>query len=161
LTSQGRSVEADALIDRLETSGNQRLVGQVRAETLRTQASRTTDPTEKLALLRAAVAAEPSNPWLRLDLARALAATGHGDDARQVMAGLTLDSHASVDALRAGAIFATEDNRPDDASKLIMRLPPAARTPQMRALLGQAKLDSEIRTAIWQSAANPAATRER
>ena len=43
---------------------------QARAQQLRQQAEQTTDPHAAIGLLRAAMAAAPSDPWARLDLAR-------------------------------------------------------------------------------------------
>ena len=157
----GRGEEAENLLDRAQSAGNTRAVGRIRADALRQQAAAVRDPVTKLALLRAAVAAEPADPWTRLDLARALSAAGRKSEARAVMAEATDGPHPSVDALRAGALFAAEDNRPADAAKLVERLPPAARTTDMRALLAQGKLQADIRSATSLGAVSPAAAREK
>ncbi|HVY13836.1 MAG TPA: cellulose synthase subunit BcsC-related outer membrane protein [Rhodopila sp.] len=161
LNREGKAAEAEALFDRAQTGGNARLVGRIRADALRQQASTVTDPAAKEALLRAASAADPTDPWIRLDLARALAANGRRAEARQVMSDLTTAPNPSVDALRAAAMFAAEDNRPSDAVALINRLPAAARTSEMRGLLAQAKLQSEIRDAVGLSGISPAAARSK
>jgi cellulose synthase operon protein C len=161
LGKQGRSAEAEALLDRAQSAGDNRAVGRIRADALRQQAAAAQDPAVKEALLRAAVGADPNDPWTRLDLARTLAATGKKLEARQVMAEVTGAAHPSVDALRAGALFASEDGRPNDATALIDRLPASARTPDMRALLAQAHLQTEIRNAMSLRAISPAAAREK
>jgi cellulose synthase operon protein C len=161
LNRQGHSAEANALLDRAQSAGHSRAVGRIRADALRQQAAAAQDPGVREALLRAAVAANPNDPWTRLDLARALMATGKRQEARQVMAEVTDVASPSVDALRAGALFAAEDGRPTDAAVLVERLPPAARTADMRALLAQAKLQGEIRSAMGLAAVSPAAAREK
>lgn len=148
LRRQGNESEADALLARAESSGNQQMVARLRADELRKRASATADATQKIALLRSAVADDPSNPWIRLDLARALSASGDKAAARQTMAEATNGSRPGVDALRAGAIFAEEDGRPTDAEALIERLPPSARTAEVRGLRARAQLDRDIRAAL-------------
>jgi cellulose synthase operon protein C len=161
LNRQGRGTEAEAMLDRAQSAGNSRAVGRIRADALRQQAAAVTDPGAKEALLRAAVNADPGDPWTRLDLARSLLATGKKAEARQVMAEVTAGANPSVDALRAGAMFAAEDGRPADAAVLANRLPAASRTADMRALLAQAKRQNDIRSAVGLAALSPIAAREK
>jgi tetratricopeptide (TPR) repeat protein len=161
LNRQGRGTEAEAMLDRAQSAGNGRAVGRIRADALRQQAATITDPGAKEALLQAAVNADPGDPWTRLDLARSLLATGKKAEARQVMADVTGGSNPSVDALRAGALFAAEDARPADAVALVNRLPAASRTADMRALLTQATRQNDIRSAVSLAAVSPAAAREK
>ena len=161
LGKQGHSAEAEALLNRAQSAGDSRAVGRIRSDALRQQAAATKDPIAKEALLRAAAAAVPTDPWTRLDLARTLMAAGKKQEARQVMAEVTGGANPSVDALRAGALFAAEDGRPSDAAGLVGRLPAAARTPDMRALLAQGQLQIEIRNAASLAAISPTAAREK
>ena len=161
LNKEGQTTEAEAMLDRAQNAGNNRVVGRIRADGLRQQAATSNDPVTKEALLRAASAADPGNPWTRLDLARVLVATGKKSEARQVMAEVTGGANPSSDALRAGAMFAVEDGRPADAVALVGRLPAAARTADMRALLSQAALENDIRSARALGAVSPAAAREK
>jgi Tfp pilus assembly protein PilF len=161
LNRQGRSSEAEAMLGRAQGAGNNQAVGRIRADALRQQAAATTNADARKALLRAASAADPSDPWVRLDLARALLAGGKRAEARQVMAELTGGRSPGVDALRAGAMFAAEDERPADAAALIDRLPPGARTADMRRLLAQAGRQNDIRSAMTLAAVSPAAAREK
>jgi cellulose synthase operon protein C len=161
LNRQGRSTDAEAMLDRAQSAGNGRAVGRIRADALRQQAAAITDPGAKEALLRAAANADPGDPWTRLDLARSLLATGKKAEARQVMAEVTGGTRPSVDALRAGAMFAAEDARPADAAALVNRLPAASRTADMRALLAQATRQNDIRSAVSLAAVSPAAAREK
>jgi Tfp pilus assembly protein PilF len=161
LSQQGRSTEAEAVLDRAQNAGDNRVVERIRADGLRQQAAATTDLVTKEALLRAASTADPGNPWTRLDLARVLVAAGRKAEARRVMAEATVTANPSSDALRAGAIFAAEDGRPEDAVALINRLPVAAQTSDMRALLAQAALENDVRSAEGLAAVSPAAAREK
>ena len=112
-----------------------------------------------MALLRAAVEADPSDPWIRLDLARALSASGQKAEARGVMAGLA--DRSSTDALRAAALFAAEDGRPADAAAIVRRLPAAARGPDLQGLLAQAQVQADIRSAMALAATSPMAARQK
>ena len=161
LNRQGRSTEAEAMLDREQNAGNNRVVGRIRADGLRQQAAAANDTATKEALLRAASAADPSDPWTRLDLARVLVAAGKKAEARLVMAEITVGANPSSDTLRAGAMFAAEDGRPVDAVAMIGRLPAAARTADMRALLGQAAVQNDIRNAMALGAVSPTAAREK
>ena len=161
LNRQGRATEADAILERAQGAGRTRAVERIRADGLRQQAAATHDPIAREALLRAASSANPTDPWTRLDLARALVIGGKKAEARLVMAEAAGGSNPSADALRAGAMFAAEDGRPGDAAGFIGRLPPAARTADMRALLAQAALQNDIRDAAGLGAVSPAAAREK
>ncbi len=149
LTRQGRRQEASELLDRAQAAagGSTRQVGQARAVLLRAQAAAAADPATRLGLYRAAAAADPSNPWLRLDLARALAKSGQADEARGLMADL-VGGKATPDALKAGIIFADETSDPDAAAALIARLPASMRTADMRAFQVRARVQREIDMAL-------------
>ena len=159
LTRAGRDAEADAILARAEGAGNRTAVARLRADQLRQRAATLTDPMQKVALLRAATEADPADPWTKLDLARALSASGQKTEARSVMAGLA-DSR-NTDSLRAAALFAAEDGRPGDAAAIIARLPPAARGPDMQALLAQAQVQADIRAAMALAATSPLAARQK
>jgi cellulose synthase operon protein C len=161
LTKQGRNTEADAVLEHAQGAGDTHVVEKIRADGLRQQAATTNDPVAKQALLRAALSADPNNPWTRLDLARALLAGGKQAEARLIMAEATEGANPGTDALRAGALFAAEDNRLADAAAMVDRLPPAARTADMRALLTQATLQNDIRNAESLAAVSPADAHEK
>jgi tetratricopeptide (TPR) repeat protein len=116
---------------------------QARAQRLREQAAAAADPATRRRLYTEALAADPGNPWLRLDLARLLAKQGDLDAARALMAEGSGPA-ASADALRAAIFFAAEtDDRATEVA-LIARLPASARTPEMRATLEEAALQQQI-----------------
>jgi cellulose synthase operon protein C len=158
LRRRGQDDEANTLLDRLQAAGKAGVVGRIRADALRQQAAQTQSSAEKIPLLRAAATAAPNDPWISLDLARALSAAGRSAEARAIMAGVA-GGNAGVDALRAAALFATEDNQPELAADLVARLPAAARTSDMKVLLGQAHLQNDIRAALSTVAISPSAGR--
>ena len=74
-------------------------------------------------------------------------AAGDQQGARAVISDLADGPRSTVDALRAAALFASEDNRPQEAAALVARLPPSARTAQMRSLQSDAQLAADIQSA--------------
>ena len=156
LNREGHATQAAALLERAGIAGNARAPANQQSNDLREQAKLATDPANKVALLRTASAANPADPWLRLDLARALSATGQRQDAQQEMDSLVDVPHPSPQALQAAAFFAAEDNRP----ALVARMPASTRTPQMQAILSRGQLDSDIRTATSLAGTSPVATRQ-
>jgi predicted Zn-dependent protease len=148
LSREGRGQDAAPLLDRAQAAGGDtRGFGQARAQQLREQANAATDPATRLGLYRAAVAADPASPWVRLDLARALLKLGQTSEAHDTMAAAT-GASATPDGLKAGIIFANESADPDTAAALIARLPPGLRTPDMRAQQLQASLQRELNTTL-------------
>ena len=170
LSREGRADEAAALLARAGASGTGQ-ASALRAQLLRQRAAAASDPGEKLALLNEAVAADPSDPWTRLDLARALEASGQDAAAEQTMAEVTgaevtgaevtSGENPSTDALQAGAIFAAENHRPDEAAALVARLPASARTPEMQSIAQAAALAGQIRAALALAPVNPDDARRR
>ena len=138
LTRRGHDAEAQTLLARAGAD-RQRPGGRHRrkAEQLRLQAQQTGDPDAAIALLRAASDAAPADPWIRLDLARALAKQGNGAEAQAVMAPLTEAAHPSPEALHAAALFAMENNHPGEAAGLAERIPAGSRGADMNRLLAK------------------------
>jgi len=161
LNREGHATEASALLERAGISTAARAPSHRQSDELREQARLATDPASRVALLRSASESNPADPWLRLDLARALVAAGQRQEARQEMDSLVDVAHPSSDALQAAAYFAAGDNRPEDAAALAGRLPPGARNAQMQAILSRGQLDSDIRSATALAGTSPVATRQR
>jgi tetratricopeptide (TPR) repeat protein len=148
LGREGHHQEAADLLAHVQQTGtNSRLVAQVRAQILREQAEGITDSASQEALYREAVEADPGNPWLRLDLARTLVKLGRQHDAQVLMA-QAVAGRASVDALKAGIIFANDTNDTEAASSLIARLPPAAMTADLRTTQRNVAVQREIAAAM-------------
>jgi tetratricopeptide (TPR) repeat protein len=151
LSREGRSQEAQTLLAQAESMGAGPQVGQARAAALRLQAQDVRDPATQAALFREAVAADPSNPWLRLDYARSLSKSGHLAEARATMAEVVASARPTTDQLKAAIIFANETSDPDAATQLIQRLPPSERTADMRIIAVQAGIQRDIATALSMS----------
>ena len=159
LSREGKTADADRIFGQAQALGGGNALGQNRAQQLRQQAQSVADPATRTGLFRAAVAADPSNPWLRLELARALLGQDRAAEARQVMAAVTDSPRPTVDQLKAGIYFATssQDNRL--AANLVARLPSNARTPDMQEIGTRAEIASDVQDA--RSQPNTAAMEQR
>ncbi|WP_203072499.1 cellulose biosynthesis protein BcsC [Falsiroseomonas ponticola] len=142
LQAQGKFAEAEEVFRRIGGTN----APQVRADALRAEAQRTDDPAAAAALLRAAVQNDPSNPWPRLDLARLLARSGQGADARALIDG-TVASRATPDTIHAAAIFASEQSRPAEAVRLLERIPANVRTADQSRMLGSMRIQAQVAAA--------------
>ncbi len=148
LQREGKSDEAQKLFAAAGVrpgSGGQG--GQSSAQVLLDRAKANPDPEARIAQLRAAVAADASSPWIRLELARALLAQNKPADARQVMTPVIDAPRPTVDQLRAGIYYA--DNAQDYplVTSLVSRLPINARTPDMRSVAIQADVAVDLASA--------------
>jgi Tfp pilus assembly protein PilF len=151
LQQGGRFAEAEELQRRARgpLAGGDAMAG--RANALRTEAQRNPDPAAAALMLRQALQADPSSPWIRLDLARLLSRQGNGIEARQLM-----DAAAATgnpDALHAASLFAEEDARPADAADYLNRIPVRLRNADMNGLLARARTAAEVQAAanLWRS----------
>ncbi|MBL6456440.1 BCSC C-terminal domain-containing protein [Belnapia sp. T6] len=110
---------------------------------LREEAARSGDPGIAGALLRNAMAIAPSDPWVRLDLARALRRQGRAGEGRALVEELAV-RQAGPETLMAAALFADEDGRPADVEALVNRIPPGRRSPDMARLQQRARTQAEV-----------------
>jgi cellulose synthase operon protein C len=113
---------------------------------LRAEAARTTDPFVAEALLRQAMTTAPNDPWLRLDLARALRRQGQLVQARGVLEEQVV-SDPRPDSLFAAALFADEEGRIADADNFLNRIPPASRSPDMSRLQARIRTQRDVQRA--------------
>jgi len=147
LRQQGRIAEADQIARRLRAAAPAGGGTAGTAGRLRTEAARTSDPSEALALLRAASAEAPQDPWVRLDLARALARQGQGGEARAILEAPLTGRGGGSEDIFAAALFAEEQGRLGDAAALIGRVPPARRSPDMARLASRTRVAAEVEQA--------------
>ncbi len=159
LEAQGDTQDAQNLYAQAQANGQGALVAGAQASALRAQAAAASNPTVALALYQAAVTADPSDPWARLDLARALKANGQDGQARAQMDAL-IQNNPSIADIQAAALFAQADGRPADAAALVAQLPPSAMTSDMLAIQNEGQLAQQINNALAQGAGNPALTRQ-
>jgi len=145
---QGNDTAADALYAQIGDSSARRAIAQVQSNRLRTQASAATDPAEKERLLRAALAADPADPWSKLELARVLVAQRRPAEARAIMADVATGSRPGPDQVQAALIWADEHNDLSRAGRLVELTPPKDRTPLMADLERRASVATQIREAM-------------
>ncbi len=140
LRAQGRLSELPRIADAQPRPGERGAVaGNPMANQLRADAARTTDPFVAEALLRQALSQAPNDPWITLDLARALRRQGQLVPARAVLEELVIRD-PRPDSFYAAALFADEGGRIADAENYLNRIPPASRNADM------ARLQARIRT---------------
>jgi Tfp pilus assembly protein PilF len=159
LSREGNQPEANQLLAEVQASGGA-LSDQAKAQLLSQQARGMPDAAGRIALYRSAVDAAPNDPWLRLDLARALVANGQPGDAQVVMSAVTDVPRPTTAAVQAGIIFAQETNNDAEAAALIQRVPRRNRTPDMQALLDQAAIQGQITAAVALASSNPMSARQ-
>ena len=147
LQREGKQEEAQSLYAQAEQHGDRTLVGRARADALRQRAEEVSDPVAQAGLYRAALAQDPNNPWLRLDLARTLVKQGRMIEAQALVQEGIAGGRPSADALEAAVYFYQETGNPQLAAATIARLPARARTPQMRALQAQIDFQNQVRQA--------------
>lgn len=120
-------------------------------------------------LFSQAIQMAPEEPWIRLDLARLYQAEGKPYQASFVMSQL-LGDEATPEALHAGAVLASEQQRWDDADALLRRIPARSEAAQAVADLQEqvafqrqlakvkqrvASRDPEARQRLYQWYRNP------
>jgi tetratricopeptide (TPR) repeat protein len=142
LVAQGKIAEAEALA--VKTPGGATASVSTRARIAQAKADEAWaagDLTGARAAFDSALAAFPSEPWLRLDYARFLLERGETSSADGLMSPLA--SSVGAEPLHAAALWADQRNRPRDGLAALERIPPAERTAQMNAL-GLSLSDSAV-----------------
>ncbi len=147
LAREGQTDEANRIFAQLGRSGGGGSVAQTRAASLRQQAQQSSDPAQQDQLYRSAVAADPADPWLRLEFARLLEGQNRDPEAQQVMADVTAAPHPTADQLRAAVYFADGNHNPAQTLALLNRIPEKARTPEMRDVAVRAGVAQDLRSA--------------
>ena len=137
---QKKPAEAQAMLQTLPASLQARLQPRVSGRNptdplLRQaqQAAANGDPQRAIALLQQGTARYPSDPWLRLDLARLLQKQGRSAEAANVMMP-AFRPNASNSELYAAALFASENNAWQQSQTLLSRIPASSQNGDMREL---------------------------
>jgi len=142
LIGQERIAEADAFQREMGLPPSTDAV-VARAFNLRDRASLASGSEQRLRLLREAQALAPGNPWITLDLSRALRANGFDAEARAAEAQLEADT--SADGSTAAALMALDQERFGAVVALLERVPARVRNPDTNRLLAQSRREFEIR----------------
>lgn len=152
LRQQNRTAEANTLLASLPASVRQSLQSgtpENNGDAYRQQAKQavaTGDAARAISLLRQGMQRAPTNPWIRLDLARVYRSQGDTASAASVMQSVYREGARSED-LYAGAIYASESNAWQQASSLIGRIPLRSQNAAMRELGQRARFNLSIVTA--------------
>lgn len=140
LREQNKTAEAQAMLQTLPASLQAKLQPRVSGgnptDPVRRQAQQAAangDSQQAIALLQRGVAQYPSDPWLRLDLARQLQKQGRSAEAANVMTP-SFRQNASNTELYAGALFASENNAWQQSQTLLSRIPASSQNSDMREL---------------------------
>jgi predicted Zn-dependent protease len=147
LAREGKQSEADALFAQAASLPGGAAVGASRANALRLQAEQMTDPVAQIGMYRSAMNADPSNPWIRLELARSLQRQEDVAGARAVMAPVTASAHPTDAQLQAAIYFNNEIHDDGAVVKLVDRLPSKQLTAPMVSIRTNAQVRQDIREA--------------
>ncbi|MEA9389915.1 cellulose synthase subunit BcsC-related outer membrane protein [Acerihabitans sp. TG2] len=110
------------------------------------QAMQANDPQRALNVLQQALAKQPANVWVRLDMARILQKQGDSAQAQAMMASAG-QRGAPADSLFAAALFASETQRWSVASQLLSYIPNNRRTRAMRDLTARVSFNEQLANA--------------
>ncbi|MDR0280916.1 MAG: BCSC C-terminal domain-containing protein [Paucimonas sp.] len=145
LAQSGKLGEAQRLVDNLSDVQRERLgdIGRLHAAIAVGQAKeaeRRGDLQGARKALEDAVRNDPQNPWTRSDLAELYVKTDVPNKARQTMDELVQANPNNLDALYAGALFASRQQQWSKAGQLLGRIPASQRTAPMRNLADEIEL---------------------
>ncbi|MGV8927799.1 MAG: cellulose synthase subunit BcsC-related outer membrane protein [Ewingella sp.] len=152
LRQQNKTAEADQVLKTLpadiQTKMNPPKAVDI-IEPLRRQAAQAVannDPQRALNLLQQAQERQPSNVWVKLDMARILQSQGQTAQAQSLMAASGRPGAGATD-LYAAALFASETKNWSTASALLSRIPRNSQTPAMRELSQRANFNQQMASA--------------
>lgn len=124
-------------------------VAGVNVEPLRKEAAlavQSNDAPRALMILQQALEKQPSNVWVRLDMARILYKQGQELQAQTLISPM-MQMGAPTDGLYAAALFASERNDWLNVSTLMARIPASKQTRDMRELAAVASVNQQRTTA--------------
>lgn len=152
LAAQNKSTEALALVEQMTPAQRDKVgsLGRLRADQARAQARQAQlsgDAAGARRALEDAMAADPTNPWVRLDVARNYVAMGMNDKARSVMDTLLDSGSPTSETLYASALLASETKEWQRGLGLLERIPAQQRTRDMGALQRRLWVNAETERA--------------
>jgi len=158
LSAQNKGAEALAIVQDLTPAQQEKVgsLGRLRADEARGQARAALQRGDTAGARRAledAMAADPTNPWVRLDAARAYASMGLKEQARSIMDGLLLSNPNMPDALYASALLSAETGEWQAGLDALERVPPQSRTRDMGTLQRRLWVHAEAERASGLAAA--------
>src|SRR5471032_1069389 len=149
LRQQNKTAEANQVLKTLpadiQTKMNPPKVADV-IEPLRRQAAQAVannDPQRALNILQQAQERQPSNVWVKLDMARILQSQGQTAQAQSIMAPSARPGASSAD-LYAAALFASETKNWSTSSALLSRIPRGSQNQGMRELAQRANFNAQM-----------------
>lgn len=104
------------------------------------------DPQAALNILQQALTKQPSNVWVRLDMARILQQQGNTPQAQNLMAQASAPG-APSDNIYAAALFAAENKDWATSSALLSQISPARQTKEIRALSDRVEFNQKMASA--------------
>ncbi|TQI79698.1 tetratricopeptide repeat protein [Serratia fonticola] len=152
LQQRDKTREADLVLQTIPVNLRPKIpqgIAVVNVDPLRKQAElamQNNDSGRAMQLLQQALEKQPSNVWVRLDMARVLSKQGQDLQAQTLISPL-IQLGASPDSLYAAALFASERNDWLNVSTLMARIPAARQTSSMRALAATAAANQQRVTA--------------
>jgi len=153
LAQQGRTEEALDFAQQIPEQDRGQIGGltELRAQSLRAAAEQATqqgDFGRAEAQLRDALALDPANPYIRLDLARLYRKLNERDKANSLVDGLLATEGDLPDALFIKALIVSEEQKWWDGLQLLERVPPRQRSQAMRDLQHRLWIRYETERAI-------------
>jgi Tfp pilus assembly protein PilF len=148
LRQENKTAEAQQLLPTIPEDKRPRVVVGVNVDPLRQQAAQAVqanDPQRALSILQQALEKQPSNIWVRLDMARILQKQGNGDQAQAMMSAAG-QRGAPADNIYAAALFAGENQRWSAASQLLAYIPENRRNRAMRDLAARVTFNEQMST---------------
>ncbi|MGH6951216.1 MAG: tetratricopeptide repeat protein, partial [Vitreimonas sp.] len=162
LKAQGRDTQSEPLLSNMDGATRGRLqadAAQDNASRLRTQAkaAEVSDPERAEGLYRQALQADPSNAWLRYDLAKLLVKRGKPGEAQPLIDELVASGRP--ESLFAAAVYYSEQGRTGEAVSLIEQIPANQRSARMNSFRNDLRTAGDVDQLVAAAKAGDASAR--
>ena len=149
LLGQNRLDEAAAFSQQMSGQAQAQVgdISGLRASALRDDAERAASAgqdQEAFSRLQQALTLDPNNPWVRLDMARLLAAHGDLSQATGLIEPMANAPGATLDMLQAAAVFYDEQGMQREAVAVARRIPGEQQTADVRAMVDRVTFSAEV-----------------